>query len=77
MLMQGNGVAMRIVVTGANGQLGRAVVARLQPHHDVIPLGHADIELCDATSASHIAAWQYGTMNACMNALPSAELLTV
>jgi dTDP-4-dehydrorhamnose reductase len=56
MLMQGNGVAMRIVVTGANGQLGRAVVARFQAHHDVIPLGHADIELSDVASVAQIVA---------------------
>lgn len=47
---------MRIVVTGANGQLGRAVVNRFQADHDVIPLGHADLELTDAASAAQIAA---------------------
>jgi dTDP-4-dehydrorhamnose reductase len=47
---------MRIVVTGANGQLGRAVVNRFQAHHDVIPLGHADIELTDAASVAQLTA---------------------
>jgi dTDP-4-dehydrorhamnose reductase len=56
MLMQGNGVDMRIVVTGANGQLGREVVNRFQAHHDVIPLGHADIELTDAASVTQLIA---------------------
>jgi len=53
---EGNGVDMRIVVTGAHGQLGRAVVARLQTRHDVIPLGHADIELTDSASVAQLAA---------------------
>lgn len=48
---------MRIVVTGANGQLGKAVVARLQsPHHHIIPLGHADIELAQPQAAEVIAS---------------------
>lgn len=47
---------MRIVVTGANGQLGRAVVARFQAQHEVIPLGHADLELNDVASVAQIAA---------------------
>jgi dTDP-4-dehydrorhamnose reductase len=48
---------MRIVVTGANGQLGKAVVAHFQAqHHHVIPLGHADIELTQPHSANIIAS---------------------
>ena len=48
---------MRIVVTGANGQLGQAVVAQFQAqHHQVIPLGHADIELTHPQSADMIAS---------------------
>ena len=50
------GDVMRIVVTGANGQLGRAVVAQLQPHHDVVGLGHAEIELSQPATADVIAA---------------------
>ena len=50
------GDVMRIVVTGANGQLGRAVVAHLQPHHDVVGLGHAEIELSQPATADVIAA---------------------
>lgn len=47
---------MRIVVTGANGQLGKAVVARFQAQqHHVIALGHADIELAHPHSADLIA----------------------
>lgn len=48
---------MRIVVTGANGQLGSAVVARLHAQqHQVIPLGHTDIELAHPQSADVIAS---------------------
>lgn len=47
---------MRIVVTGANGQLGKAIVARFQSHHQhIIPLGHADIELAHPQTAEVIA----------------------
>lgn len=47
---------MRIVVTGANGQLGKAVVARFhaQQQHQIIPLGHADIELAHPQTAEMI-----------------------
>ena len=48
---------MRIVVTGANGQLGKAVVARLQSYqHHIIPLGHADIELAQPQTTDVIAS---------------------
>ncbi len=36
---------MRIAITGANGQLGRALQARLAAEHTLIPLGHQDLEL--------------------------------
>ena len=39
------GTIMRIVVTGANGQLGRACLERLGREHEVIALGHAELEL--------------------------------
>lgn len=47
---------MRIVVTGANGQLGRAMVTTLQAHHEVIGLGHQELELASATAADIITA---------------------
>lgn len=47
---------MRIVVTGANGQLGRAMVAMLQAHHEVIGLGHQELELASPTAADIITA---------------------
>lgn len=48
---------MRIVVTGANGQLGQAVVAQFHARqHQVIPLGHADIELAHPQTADVIAS---------------------
>jgi dTDP-4-dehydrorhamnose reductase len=36
---------MRIAITGANGQLGQAFQAALSAEHELLPLGHADIEL--------------------------------
>jgi dTDP-4-dehydrorhamnose reductase len=36
---------MRIAITGVNGQLGQAFQATLSAEHELIPLGHADIEL--------------------------------
>lgn len=38
---------MRIVVTGAGGGLGSALVARLPGHHDVIALTRADLDVGD------------------------------
>ena len=38
---------MRIVVTGAGGGLGAAVVAAAPAHHDVIALSHADLDVGD------------------------------
>jgi dTDP-4-dehydrorhamnose reductase len=36
---------MRIAITGAGGQLGQALQAALGAEHELMPLGHADIEL--------------------------------
>jgi dTDP-4-dehydrorhamnose reductase len=36
---------MNIVVTGAGGQLGRAVVHRLSQRHTVVPLARADLDI--------------------------------
>ena len=36
---------MRIAITGAGGQLGQALQAALRAEHELIPLGHAEIEL--------------------------------
>ena len=38
---------MRIVVTGAGGGLGRAVVAAAPPHHDVVALERAALDIGD------------------------------
>jgi dTDP-4-dehydrorhamnose reductase len=38
---------MRIVVTGAHGQLGAALVHEFGAAHDVTPLGHADLDITD------------------------------
>ncbi|HEX5692622.1 MAG TPA: dTDP-4-dehydrorhamnose reductase, partial [Roseiflexaceae bacterium] len=36
---------MRIAITGANGQLGQALQAALQGEHELIALGHGELEL--------------------------------
>jgi dTDP-4-dehydrorhamnose reductase len=38
---------MRIVVTGARGQLGAAVVRECAAAHEVVPLAHADLDVAD------------------------------
>src|SRR5262245_24005764 len=47
---------MRIVITGANGQLGQALRAALSAEHELIPLGHADIELGHPDCVERLAA---------------------
>jgi dTDP-4-dehydrorhamnose reductase len=49
-------MGMRIVVTGARGQLGQALVATLQGQHEVTALGHQDIELQHPDTVDTIAA---------------------
>jgi dTDP-4-dehydrorhamnose reductase len=36
---------MKVLVTGAGGQLGQAVASRFAPHHDVIACDHAALDL--------------------------------
>ena len=38
---------MRIVVAGARGQLGAAVVRECAPAHEVVPLARADLDIAD------------------------------
>ena len=38
---------MRIVLTGAGGGLGRAFLAAAPSHHDVISLGHVELDIGD------------------------------
>jgi dTDP-4-dehydrorhamnose reductase len=47
---------MRIAITGAGGQLGQALQAALGAEHELIPLGHADIELSHPDSVERLAA---------------------
>ncbi|MGH2724446.1 MAG: dTDP-4-dehydrorhamnose reductase [Actinomycetota bacterium] len=39
---------MRVVVTGARGGLGRALLARTPPDHDAVPLSHHELPVEDA-----------------------------
>ena len=47
---------MRIVITGAGGQLGRALRDALGQHHDLIPLGRAEIDLERPDCVKRLAA---------------------
>lgn len=47
---------MRIAITGAGGQLGGAFCAALGPHHEIVPLGHDQLELGDPAAVTQIAA---------------------
>lgn len=47
---------MRIAITGASGQLGRALLARLGAEHTLIPLGHHDLELGAPSCVAQLVA---------------------
>ena len=47
---------MRIAITGANGQLGQALLRQLGPTHDVLALGHAELELSSPACVAQLAA---------------------
>lgn len=49
---------MRIVITGAQGQLGRALVATFHTFHTVIPLAHADLSLEQLEATRYLVALQ-------------------
>lgn len=54
---------MRVLVTGAGGMLGRAVREVLSPAHEVVPLGHAALDVADleATRAA-LDRWTPGVV---------------
>jgi dTDP-4-dehydrorhamnose reductase len=47
---------MRIAITGANGQLGRALQRRLGQAHEVVALGHAELELSTPACRDRLVA---------------------
>lgn len=47
---------MRIAITGASGQLGLALQHMLAAQHEIIALGHADLELGDPRCVTVLAA---------------------
>jgi dTDP-4-dehydrorhamnose reductase len=47
---------MRVVVIGARGQLGAAVVQEFQRAHDVTPLVHGDLDINDAAAVQSTVA---------------------
>lgn len=49
---------MRITITGANGQVGQALVAALTPHHDVVPLTHTDVAIDQRAATQQLVALQ-------------------
>ena len=47
--------AMRILITGANGQLGTDLVKTLK-HHEVLPLTHADADITDLNAVREVCS---------------------
>ena len=47
---------MRIAITGANGQLGKALQRQFSPQHTVVALGHSDLELGEPSCVARLAA---------------------
>jgi dTDP-4-dehydrorhamnose reductase len=47
---------VRIAITGAQGQLGAALCAALGPGHELVPLGHAQLELASPQTVAQIVA---------------------
>jgi dTDP-4-dehydrorhamnose reductase len=45
-----------VLVTGASGQLGEAMVAQLEPRHEVVSFGHAALDVSDAARVMHTVA---------------------
>ena len=44
---------MKLLITGAGGQLGLALARRLSLHHEVITLGRTQLDISDAQACSH------------------------
>lgn len=49
---------MRILITGAQGQVGQALVAALHSQHTLIPVNHADLDISLSSATSHIISLQ-------------------
>lgn len=49
---------MRILITGANGQVGQELVTRLRQQHTIVPTTHADFDISDARATRQIIALQ-------------------
>jgi dTDP-4-dehydrorhamnose reductase len=67
---------MRVVVVGARGQLGAAVVHEFRAGHDVVALGHADLDINDSAAvASTLSAAAPKVIVNCagFNAVDAAE----
>ena len=47
---------MRIAITGASGQLGSVLQVALAPQHEIIALGHRDIELSSPACIEQLAS---------------------
>lgn len=47
---------MNILVTGANGQLGRELIALAPERHSVFPVGHAELDIASEPAVSKIVA---------------------
>lgn len=49
---------MRILITGAQGQVGQALVAALGSQHELVPVSHADLDISAAAASSRLLELQ-------------------
>lgn len=47
---------MKLLITGARGQLGLALERRLSSEHEVVAVGHAELDISDAAACARIIA---------------------
>ena len=59
---------LRVLVTGAGGMLGRAVVETLRARgHEAVPALRSDLDLADPESIARLATGGFGPLNAVIN----------
>ena len=60
--------SVRVLVPGAGGMLGRAVVAELAARgHEAVPATRAELDLADPMGAARLAAGEFGPIGAVVN----------
>ena len=58
----------RVLVPGAGGMLGRAVVAELRARgHEAVPASRAELDLADPMAAARLAGGEFGALDGVVN----------